>query len=126
MNTVGILALQGDFTRHQEALDTLGVAHTLIYKPEALAHCDRLIIPGGESSTLLKLMEHTTFFTEIKAFAAAQKPILGTCAGLILLAKNVSPNQASLGLLDITVARNAYGRQLESFSDFGTFGKTPR
>src|SRR5204862_5071276 len=88
----------------------------LVRKPEALEDVAGLIIPGGESTTLLKLMGEWEFVPAIERFHAAGKPIFGTCAGLIVLAREVeNPRQFSLGLIDVTVERNAYGRQRESF-----------
>lgn len=111
---IGVLALQGDFARHVQALARLGVEAPEVRTPGALADLDGLVIPGGESTTLLKLMGED-FPPALRAFHTAGKPIYGTCAGLILLAREVvSPRQPSLGLLDVTVERNAYGRQRES------------
>jgi 5'-phosphate synthase pdxT subunit len=116
---VGVLALQGDFAAHRSALGRLGVEAPEIRKPEELAGLDGLVIPGGESTTLLKLMGDA-FPTAVRALHAAGTPIYGTCAGLILLAREVrAPRQPSLGLIDVTVERNAYGRQRESFSAQG-------
>jgi 5'-phosphate synthase pdxT subunit len=112
---IGVLALQGDFGAHRAALGRLGVEAPEIRKPEQLAGLDGLVVPGGESTTLLKLMGET-FPPALRALHAAGTPIYGTCAGLILLAREVvAPRQASLGLIDVTVERNAYGRQRESF-----------
>lgn len=112
--TWGVLALQGDFARHQASLHRLGVLAPLIYKPEQLASCDGLVIPGGESTALLRLMEPLRWQHAIQLFHQQGKQLFGTCAGMILLASGVEPAQESLGLIDITVARNAYGRQLDS------------
>jgi pyridoxal 5'-phosphate synthase pdxT subunit len=118
---IGVLALQGDFALHIRALQRCGVESVEVRKPEELAGVDGLIIPGGESTTLLKLMEEWAFVPAIEKFAGAGKPIFGTCAGAILLARDVeSPRQFSLGLIDIGVERNAYGRQRESFEGRGT------
>ena len=112
--TIGILALQGAFDAHARMLQSLGATTVLVRKPEQLAGIDGLIIPGGESTTFLKHLERAGFFQTLKAFAQA-KPTFGTCAGAILLAKHVlSPAQTSLEVLDITVERNAYGRQNDS------------
>ncbi len=112
---VGILALQGDFEAHAAVLSRLGVEWGYVKRPEDLAAVEALIIPGGESTTFLKFLERDGFLNELRHFAEQGKPMFGTCAGAILLAKEVTnPPQASLGLLDITVERNAYGRQLES------------
>jgi len=113
---IGVLALQGDFALHGRALARSGVDAVLVRKPEALEDVAGLIIPGGESTTLLKLMGEWEFVPAIERFHAAGKPIFGTCAGLIVLAREVeNPRQFSLGLIDVTVERNAYGRQRESF-----------
>src|SRR5207237_10934595 len=119
--TIGVLALQGDFEMHRKALDRIGVASAEVRMPRQLDEVDGLIMPGGESTTLLKLMGAWDFVPALEKFNAAGKPIFGTCAGLILLAREVeSPKQLSLGLIDVTVVRNAYGRQRESFEASGT------
>jgi 5'-phosphate synthase pdxT subunit len=118
---IGVLALQGDFGLHRRALDRIGVASTEIRMPGQLDEVAGLIMPGGESTTLLKLMDAWEFVPALEKFHAAGKPIFGTCAGLILCARDVeSPAQPSLGLIDITAERNAYGRQKESFEGLGT------
>jgi len=118
---IGVLALQGDFARHAAALARCGVEAVEVRRAEELADVDGLIIPGGESTTLLKLMDEWAFVPALEKFHAAGRPIFGTCAGLILLAREVeSPRQFSLGLIDVTVERNAYGRQRESFEASGT------
>lgn len=118
---IGVLALQGDFARHAAALAGCGVEAVEIRKPEQLADVDGLIMPGGESTTLLKLMHEWGFVPALETFHEAGKPIFGTCAGLILLAREVeNPRQFSLGLIDVGVERNAYGRQRESFEATGT------
>ncbi len=112
--TIGILALQGAFDAHAKALTALGATPILIRKPGQLAGLDGLILPGGESTTFLKHLERDGFLEALNTFVHA-KPTFGTCAGTILLAKDVeNPHQASLGALDITVERNAYGRQIAS------------
>jgi 5'-phosphate synthase pdxT subunit len=117
---IGVLALQGDFALHARALEKCGVEAVEVRKPEQLDDVEGLIIPGGESTTLLKLMDAWDFVPAIEKFHDAGKPIFGTCAGLILLAREVeSPRQFSLGLVDVTVERNAYGRQRESFEASG-------
>jgi len=118
---IGVLALQGDFALHVAALRRCGVPDVVeIRKPEQLEGLDGLVIPGGESTTLLKLMEEWRFVPALETFHGAGKPIFGTCAGLILLARDVeSPRQFSLGFIDVAVERNAYGRQRESFSEQG-------
>ncbi len=113
---VGVLALQGDFAAHARVLSRLGGDVAEVRKPGQLDGLDGLVMPGGESTTLLKLMEGTGFEEAIPAFAAAGGALFGTCAGLILLAREVTaPAQRSFGLMDVKVARNAYGRQLDSF-----------
>lgn len=118
---IGVLALQGDFARHAVALGRCGAEAVEVRRPEALADLDGLVIPGGESTTLLKLMDEWEFVPAVEKFHAAGRPIFGTCAGLIVLAREVErPRQFSLGLIDVTVERNAYGRQRESFEARGT------
>lgn len=118
---IGVLALQGDFALHAAALAKCGVEAVEVRRPEELADVDGLIIPGGESTTLLKLMDEWGFVPAIEKFHAAGRPLFGTCAGLIVLAREVeNPRQFSLGLIDVTVERNAYGRQRESFEATGT------
>jgi len=118
---IGVLALQRDFALHARALEKCGVEAVEVRKPEQLDQVDGLIMPGGESTTLLKLMDAWGFVPALEKFHSAGKPIFGTCAGLILLAREVeSPKQFSLGLIDVAVERNAYGRQRESFEAAGT------
>jgi 5'-phosphate synthase pdxT subunit len=118
---VGVLALQGDFAAHSRMLNRIGCTSVEVRKPSQLNDVAGLIIPGGESTTLLKLMDVGNFEPALRAFHAAGKPIFGTCAGVILLATNVTnPAQHSLGLLDITVERNSYGRQIDSFEAQGS------
>ncbi len=126
--SIGLLALQGDFALHKQALDRVGVPSLEVRMPGHLDQVDGLIMPGGESTTLLKLLDEWEFVPALEKFHAAGKPIFGTCAGLILLAREVeSPSQFSLGFIDVTVARNAYGRQKESFESVGSadLGKGP-
>lgn len=112
--TVGVLAIQGDYDAHKRRLEELGAKVVLVRKPEQLGSIDALIVPGGESSTMLKFLERDNFFEKLRDFVRL-KPTFGTCAGAILLAKTVgNPSQQSLGAMDIHVRRNAYGRQLES------------
>src|SRR5438132_8908338 len=118
---IGVLALQGDFALHARALEQCGVEALEVRKPVELDEVDGLIMPGGESTTLLNLMDAWNFVPALEKFHSAGKPIFGTCAGLIILAREVeSPKQFSLGLIDVTVERNAYGRQRESFEASGT------
>jgi 5'-phosphate synthase pdxT subunit len=126
---IGVLALQGDFGLHGKALDRLGLESVEVRLPRQLDQVEGLIMPGGESTTLLKLLDEWEFVPALEKFHAAGKPIMGTCAGLILLARDVeSPKQPSLGLIDITAVRNAYGRQKESFETEGEadLGEGPR
>jgi 5'-phosphate synthase pdxT subunit len=112
---IGVLALQGAFFKHIEMLKTLGVAAKEVRYPKDLEECDGLIIPGGESTTMIKQMEVVDLRKEISSFAAT-KPIFGTCAGLILMSREVMENRIMpLGILDIAVERNAFGRQADSF-----------
>ena len=121
MPRVGILALQGDFAAHGKALDELGVEWGWVKTPAALAQVQGLIIPGGESTTLLKLMATIAMRPALEHFHAQGGPIFGTCAGLILLAQvTLRPPQESLGFIDIVAERNAYGRQIDSFIALGT------
>ena len=111
---VGVLALQGAYEAHAKALASIGAEAKLIRRPDQLHSLDGLILPGGESTTFLRHLERDGFFSVLDQFVR-QTPTFGTCAGVILLAKEVhNPAQASLGALDITVERNAYGRQLDS------------
>lgn len=111
---VGVLALQGDFEAHQRALTRAGAEPVEVRCAADLRSLDGLIIPGGESTTMLKLLEEEKLLDPLREFGR-ERPIFGTCAGAILLASGVShPSQASLGLMDIDVQRNAYGRQLDS------------
>ena len=111
---IGVLAIQGDFDAHASALREAGAEPVLVRKREHLADVDGLVIPGGESTTFLKFLERDGFLTVLQEFVRS-KPSFGTCAGCILLAKEVTrPSQQSLGVLDATVERNAYGRQIDS------------
>lgn len=118
---IGLLALQGDFAAHGRAVTAVGGVSVEVRRTEQLAGLDGLILPGGESTALLKLIDEYGFREAIQAFAAAGGAIYGTCAGLILLAKEViEPAQVALGMLDVTVRRNAYGRQVDSFAAMGS------
>jgi len=111
---VGVLALQGDFEAHERALERAGATPVQVRTAKGLNEIDGLIIPGGESTTMLKLLHYTDLMEPLRAFAQT-KPVFGTCAGAILLAKEVlSPAQESFGVVDLTVERNAYGRQIDS------------
>jgi pyridoxal 5'-phosphate synthase pdxT subunit len=113
---VAVLALQGDFEAHRKALAEIGVESFEAKRPADLERAEGLIIPGGESTTLWKFFEAEPWEEAFRAFAQTGRPILGTCAGAIVLAREVSnPAQRSLSLIDIAVARNAYGRQVDSF-----------
>jgi 5'-phosphate synthase pdxT subunit len=121
---IGVLALQGDFDAHRKRLEELGAEVVLVKKPEQLDDIAGLIIPGGESSTFLKLLGEDGF-AKLKDFVRV-KPTFGTCAGAILLANEVeNPKQAGLGALDITIRRNAYGRQVDSSIREGQFLNDP-
>ena len=112
--TIGVLALQGAFEAHATVLTALGVSAKLVRTPDDLTNLDGLIIPGGESTTFLKFLERGGFLDALQSFVETT-PTFGTCAGAILLAKKVeNPAQPSLAVLDITVERNAYGRQIDS------------
>jgi 5'-phosphate synthase pdxT subunit len=112
---IGILAVQGDFAAHAKMLADLGAETVEVRTPADLEGCDGLILPGGESTTQLQFLQEEGLDKAIRDFAADQRPIFGTCAGAILLATEVkNPKQASLGLLDMTVLRNGYGRQVHS------------
>lgn len=114
--TVGVLAVQGDFAAHANALERLGCRTIEVRRPDDLSAIDGLILPGGESTTLIRLLRIFDLWEPIRALAAAGMPIFGTCAGLILLAQRVeNPPQESLALLPVDVMRNAYGRQVDSF-----------
>ncbi len=111
---VGVLALQGDFEAHERAISRAGAEPVQVRTAAELAAVDGLVIPGGESTTMLKLINYMELWESLRAFCA-EKPVFGTCAGAILLATEVlNPSQASFGLIDLTVERNAYGRQVDS------------
>jgi pyridoxal 5'-phosphate synthase pdxT subunit len=113
---VAVLALQGDFEAHRRALADVGVDSFEAKRPKDLERADGLVIPGGESTTLWKFFEAEPWEDAFRAFAAGGRPILGTCAGAIVLAREVSnPAQKGLGLIDLSIERNAYGRQVDSF-----------
>jgi 5'-phosphate synthase pdxT subunit len=111
---IGVLAIQGDYGAHAAALTDAGADPAEVRNPEELEDLDGLILPGGESTTILKFLERKNFFDVLKQYAATH-PVFGTCAGAILLAREVRhPHQRSLGVLDAVVERNAYGRQIDS------------
>ncbi|ALM27231.1 pyridoxal 5'-phosphate synthase glutaminase subunit PdxT [Bacillus altitudinis] len=116
MLTIGVLGLQGAVREHIQSIEACGAAGKIIKRVEELEIVDGLIIPGGESTTMRRLMDTYQFIEPIKAFAAQGKPIFGTCAGLIMLAKHIEDREDShLGLLNVSVARNSFGRQVDSF-----------
>lgn len=111
---IGVLAIQGDYAAHADALAEAGAEPVDVRTPADLGGLDGLILPGGESTTMLKFLERHGFFATLESFARS-KPTFGTCAGAILLAREIlNPPQRSLGLLDATLERNAYGRQIDS------------
>jgi len=116
---IGVLAIQGDYAAHAEALAEAGAEPVEVRNPDQLESLDGLILPGGESTTMLKFLERAgpgtrSFFEALQGFVK-NKPVFGTCAGAILLAREVrNPHQRSLGALDAIVDRNAYGRQIDS------------
>ena len=115
---VGVLALQGAFEAHQGALAAAGAASRQVRRPGQLDGIDALIIPGGESTTMSRLLTTSGLFDEIKALLSDGLPVLGTCAGMILLASEVldgRPDQLSFAAIDLSVQRNGYGRQINSF-----------
>jgi 5'-phosphate synthase pdxT subunit len=126
--TIGILSIQGDFAAHAATLQRLGVQTLEVRTVADLRHSDALILPGGESTTQLQFLQEEGLFDAIRQFAAEGRAIFGTCAGAILLATHVkNPHQPALALLDMTILRNAYGRQLASDVFFGptTLKKDP-
>ncbi len=117
---VGLLTLQGDYARHEASFRALGCATASVRRPAELAHVGCLVIPGGESTTMTRLIDLAGLREPLREFAR-EKPVMGTCAGLIMLARDLADESAthgvaSLGLLDCTVRRNAYGRQIDSFT----------
>lgn len=123
---IGILAVQGDFEAHAAMLAEMGVDTAEVRTVKDLEACDGLILPGGESTTQLQFLQEEGLYDAVRKFAAEGGAIFGTCAGAILLATEVkNPEQASLGLLDMTVLRNAYGRQIASDVVQGTSALEP-
>lgn len=115
---IGVLALQGAFAAHQQRLAELGVPTLQVRTPGQLAEVDALVMPGGESTTMSRLLTTSDLFDDLKARVGDGMPVFGTCAGMILLATEVldgRPDQRSLGAIDLTVRRNGYGRQVDSF-----------
>ena len=119
--TTGILALQGSFNNHRKSLELLDKEYVLIKDTDDLNNIDSLILPGGESTSMLKIQEESELFDSLKKLINEGIPTLGTCAGLILLSKDVLDGSVSLSLLDCVVERNAYGRQNESFEGLVEF-----
>ncbi|SFD71706.1 pyridoxal phosphate synthase yaaE subunit [Lentibacillus persicus] len=127
MNTIGVLALQGAVREHIRAVEETGAVALEIKRKEQLEAIDGLILPGGESTTMRRLIDNYDFFEAIQTFGKQGKPVFGTCAGLILMANEIEgQNDAHLGLMDMKVARNAFGRQVASFEaslDVTCFGE---
>ena len=124
---IGVLALQGDFAEHLVKLKSLQVDAVEVRKPEQLGDLDGLIIPGGESTTFGKLATTFGLIEPLRAFCNSGKPVWGTCAGMIFLAKDVGLRQPILGVMDVKVKRNAFGRQVDSFEvDLEIKGLEPR
>ena len=111
----GVLALQGSFYDHVQSLELINQDYVLIKDTSDLSNVDSLILPGGESTSMIKIQENNDLFSELKKLIESGIPTLGTCAGLILLAKDVIDGETSLGVLNTVVERNAYGRQNQSF-----------
>lgn len=117
---VGVLALQGDFREHGRALSGCGARVVLVRRPEELAHLDALVLPGGESTTMDKLLRRLGLMAPVRALVASGLPVYGSCAGMILLADRIVggiEGQETVGGLDVTVQRNAFGRQVDSFEE---------
>ena len=113
---VGVLAVQGDFLEHQLVLDSLGAETVLVRLPQDLSGLQALILPGGESTTMAKLLDAFDLRAPLRECIASGTPVWGTCAGLILLARELAEDRpAPLGVMDMRVSRNAYGRQVDSF-----------
>lgn len=124
---IGTLALQGDFREHVKMLREIGAEAVEVRKPEELGDLDGLIIPGGESTTFGKLATAFDLIEPIRAFCNSGKPVWGTCAGMIFLAKDVGMRQPLVGVMDVKVKRNAFGRQVDSFEmDLDIKGLEPR
>lgn len=116
MTTIGVLALQGAVREHIRSIEACGAKAIEIKRTDQLEHIDGLILPGGESTTMRRLIDSYGFFEAIQAFGKQGKPVFGTCAGLILMASEIEGQEtAHLGLMDMKVARNAFGRQVASF-----------
>jgi 5'-phosphate synthase pdxT subunit len=119
--TTGILSLQGNFLDHTRSLELIKKDYILIKQKNDLKSIDSLILPGGESTSMIKIQSNNELFKELKILINDGIPTIGTCAGLILLAKDVVDGEIALGLLDCVVERNAYGRQNESFEGLVNF-----
>jgi 5'-phosphate synthase pdxT subunit len=127
--TIGVLDLQGDVREHVAALGEVGVASRLVKRPDDLRGLSGLILPGGESTTLSMLLVSTGLFEAVSALLDEGLPVLGTCAGLVLLAREVldgRPDQRTFGAVDAVVRRNGFGRQVASFETELVFGEGPR
>lgn len=117
MNRVGVLSLQGDYAMHRASLEALGVEVARVVLPEDLDGCDALVMPGGESTTMMRLMDARSLRPALERFVR-EMPVMGTCAGVILLGKDGAHLPGPpFGVLDVSVERNAYGRQIDSFTD---------
>ncbi len=115
---IGVFAIQGGFAAHLKTLEKLGVTGREVRRADQLADCDGLILPGGESTTMLKLIKAFDLKSALDQFVAAGRPVLGTCAGAILVSERViHPEQESLGWVPATIERNAYGSQVDSFTE---------
>jgi 5'-phosphate synthase pdxT subunit len=119
--TTGILSLQGNFLDHARSLELINKEYTLVKQLSDIKHIDSLILPGGESTSMIKIQSNNELFNELKILIQDGIPTIGTCAGLILLAKDVIDGEVALGVLDCVVERNAYGRQNESFEGLVNF-----
>ncbi|MBJ7898233.1 pyridoxal 5'-phosphate synthase glutaminase subunit PdxT [Bacillus atrophaeus] len=116
MLTIGVLGLQGAVREHIRSIEACGAAGLVVKRPEQLNEVDGLILPGGESTTMRRLIDTYHFMEPLREFAAQGKPLFGTCAGLIILAKEIQgSDNAHLGLFDVKVERNSFGRQVDSF-----------
>lgn len=128
MKTIGVLAIQGAVDEHVRMIESAGALAKKVKHTDDLAGLDGLILPGGESTTMRKIMKHYHLMEPIQAFAKEGKAIFGTCAGLVLLSKETQSGEESLGLLDAVSVRNGFGRQKESFEadlSVDVFGPTP-
>tara|TARA_B100001250_G_scaffold404903_1_gene421525 strand:+ start:564 stop:1142 length:579 start_codon:yes stop_codon:yes gene_type:complete len=119
--TTGILSLQGNFLDHARSLELINKEYTLVKQLSDIKHIDSLILPGGESTSMIKIQSNNELFNELKILIQDGIPTIGTCAGLILLAKDVIDGEVALDVLDCVVERNAYGRQNESFEGLVNF-----